>query len=98
MADIQVVKSSFLSPAEALATLIHRIQPEQTKSLPTFYRNLEEALDVKRASDNFYSILPTGGPDASSVDLCFGDVMSMGRSSQHRVEFLAELRGIPTSP
>lgn len=97
MGDLQVVESSFLSPAGALATSIkgHRIQPEQTKSLPTFYRNLEEALDVKRASDNFYSTLPASGLDASSVDFCSGDVMSMGRSSQHRVEFLAELERHP---
>ena len=94
MGDSQAVEGSFLSPVGALATLIkgHRIQPEKTKSLPTFYHNLEEALDVKRASDNFYSTLPA---DASSVDFCSGDVMSMGRSSQHRVEFLAELERHP---
>ncbi|KAI1345313.1 5-aminolevulinate synthase [Xylaria sp. FL0043] len=97
MAESQAVESSFLSPEGALATLIkgHRIRPEQTKSLPTFYRNLEEALDVKRASDNFYSILPTSGPDASFVDFCSGDVMSMAQSPQHRVEFLAELERHP---
>lgn len=97
MADSDAVESPFLSPAGALATLIkgHRIQPEQTKSLPTFYRNLEETLDVKRASDNFYSTLPTSGLDASSVDFCSGDVMSMGRSSQHRNEFLGELERHP---
>ena len=91
------VESSFLSPAGALATSIkgHKIQLEQTKSLPTFYRNLEEALDVKRASDSFYTTLPASGLDASSVDFCSGDVMSMGRSSQHRVEFLAELERHP---
>lgn len=97
MGDFWPAKSSFLSPDGTLATLIksHKIQPEQTKSLPTFYRNLEEVLDVKRASDNFYSTLPGGGSDASTMDFCSGDVMSMGRSSEHRAEFLAELERHP---
>lgn len=97
MGDPQAVESFFLSPAGGLATLIkgHRIQSEQTKSLPTFYRKLEEALDVKRASDNFYSTLPINSLDTSYVDFCSGDVMSMGRSSQHRDEFLDELKRHP---
>ncbi|KAK3385760.1 5-aminolevulinate synthase [Podospora didyma] len=93
-----VETSSFLSLTGALATSIkgHRIQPEHTKSLPTFYRNLEEALDTKRASDSFYATLPTGGPDhAGSVDFSSGDVMSMARNPEHRKEFLAELATHP---
>lgn len=98
MGDSQALENSFLSPTGTLATLIkgHRIQSGHTKSLPTFYRNLEEALDVKRASDSFYATLPTSGPyDANLVDFSSGDVMSMARSSQHRVEFLAELESHP---
>ncbi|KAH6843288.1 5-aminolevulinate synthase [Chaetomium sp. MPI-CAGE-AT-0009] len=88
---------SFLSLSGALATLIkgHKIEPEHTKSLPIFYRNLEEALDVKRGSDSFYATLPTSSQDASSVDFSSGDVMSMARSSEHRVAFLAELESHP---
>jgi 8-amino-7-oxononanoate synthase len=93
MGHTQAVESPFL------ATLIkgHRIRPEHTRSLPTFYRNLEEALDVKRASDSFYSTLPTtdSGLDGSSVDFSSGDVLSMARNSQHRAEFLAELDSHP---
>ncbi|KAF2470533.1 5-aminolevulinate synthase [Lindgomyces ingoldianus] len=94
MSDVPTVDGSFISPEGPLATFIkgHRSQTEQAKSLPTFYRNLEEVLDVKRASENFYSTLP---PDTTSVDFCSGDVMSMGRSSQHRDEFLAELERHP---
>ena len=97
MGDSQVVESSFLSWAGGMAASIkgHKIQAKQTKSLPTFYRNLEETLDVKRASDSFYATLPASDLDASSVDFCSGDVMSMGRSSQHRVEFFAELERHP---
>ncbi|KAL1857092.1 putative secondary metabolism biosynthetic enzyme [Diaporthe australafricana] len=98
MGDSRTDESSFLSETGTLATSLrgHKIQPEQTKSLPTFYRNLEEALDVKRASDSFYSTLPTAGPDAAgSVDFSSGDVMSMARSPQHRAEFLAELGAHP---
>lgn len=94
MGDILTVEGSFISPEGPLATFIrgHRSQTEQAKSLPTFYRNLEEVLDVKRASENFYSTLPQ---DTTSVDFCSGDVMSMGRSSQHRDEFRAELERHP---
>lgn len=90
MGDFGVVQSSFIAPDGPLATLIkgHKTQKGQNKSSSTFYRNLEEVLDVKRASDNFYSTLPT---DSTSVDFCSGDVMSMGGSAQHREEFLAEL-------
>lgn len=95
MGDSRTEETSFLSESGTLAASLrgHKIQPaEQTRALPTFYRNLEEALDVKRASDSFYSTLPTaelhGG---GSVDFCSGDVMSMGRSAEHRAEFLAEL-------
>lgn len=97
MADPQSIDHFFLSPAGPLATSIqaHRIQAAHTKSLPTFYRNLEEALDVKRTSDSFYATLPGTGLHASSVDFCSGDVMSMGRSAQHRAEFLAELERHP---
>ncbi|KAK4203182.1 polyketide synthase [Triangularia verruculosa] len=89
--------SAFFSPTGALATSIkgHRIQPEVTKSLPTFYRNLEEALDGKRASDSFYATLPTSPQDANTVDFCSGDVMSMARSVEHRAEFLGELESHP---
>jgi 8-amino-7-oxononanoate synthase len=94
MGDMPVIESSFIAPEGPLATLIkgNKAQTEQNKSLPTFYRNLGEVLDVKRASDNFYSTLP---PDTTSVDFCSGDVMSMGRSPQHRKEFLAELERNP---
>jgi 8-amino-7-oxononanoate synthase len=97
MGDFQPDENTFLSPDSTLAALIksHKIQPDQTKSLPLFYRNLGEALDVKRASDNFYSTLPGGGSDPNTVDFCSGDVMSMGRSSEHRAEFLAELARHP---
>lgn len=93
MADLQNVESSILSPEGELATMIksQKVQAEQTRSLSTFYRNLEEALDVKRASSSFCSTLPPISPGASFADFCSGDVMSMGRSSQHRIEFLAEL-------
>ncbi|CAG9952628.1 unnamed protein product [Clonostachys rosea f. rosea IK726] len=97
MADSQEAGSSFVSSAEALTTMVkaHRIRPEHTKSLPTFYRNLEEGLDIKRASESFYSTLPGTGPSSGSVDFCSGDVMGMGRSAEHRAEFLAELERHP---
>lgn len=98
MGDSRTEESTFLSETGTLATSLrgHKIQPaEETKSLPTFYRNLEEALDIKRASDSFYSTLPTADLHGSTADFCSGDVMSMGRSAEHRAEFLAELSRHP---
>lgn len=98
MGDSQMEETSFLSETGTLVAWLrgHKSQPtEQTKSLPTFYRNLEEALDVKRASDSFYSTLPTADLHGSTADFCSGDVMSMGRSAEHRAEFLAELSRHP---
>lgn len=97
MGEKRPAQSSFLSSSGALATSIkgHKIQQEHTKLLPTFYRNLEEALDVKRGSESFYATLPTSSQDASSVDFSSGDVMSMARNSEHRLAFLAELESHP---
>jgi 8-amino-7-oxononanoate synthase len=90
MGDLPTPPESFIAPTGPLATFLkgHKNQADQSKSLPTFYRNLEDSLDVKRASESFYSTLPQ---DTTSVDFCSGDVMSMGRSSSHRDEFRAEL-------
>jgi 8-amino-7-oxononanoate synthase len=94
MGDLPTPSESFIAPTGPLATFLkgHKNQADQSKSLPTFYRNLEDSLDVKRASESFYSTLPQ---DTTSVDFCSGDVMSMGRSSSHRDKFRAELARHP---
>lgn len=50
---------SILSPTGFLVTRIKGQQqrPKTTKVLPTFYRNLEEALDERGAPQNSYMIV-----------------------------------------
>lgn len=55
-------------PNHQIRQIRTRCHLHQVKSLPTVYCNLEEALDLKRASGSFSSTLPISGLDASSVD------------------------------
>ena len=84
-------------PSEDLATRVkdHQVRPETLKSLPTFYRNIEEALNIRRASQNFYSIVTSTIRTSGAIDFCSGDVLSLGSSGAQRVEFLAELARHP---
>ncbi|KAI1138716.1 hypothetical protein F5Y05DRAFT_403935 [Hypoxylon sp. FL0543] len=86
-----------LDPTGTVATKIRgqQIRAEHTKALPTFYRNLEEALDVKRASHGFYSIAQNNWQTTGAVDLCSGDILGLGASKARRAEFLAELARHP---
>lgn len=67
--------------------------PDPTQS--TFYRNLEEVLDVRRASSLYYSIVENAWQVSDAVDFCSGDILSLGRSDARRAEFLAELARHP---
>ncbi|ESZ94755.1 putative aminotransferase [Sclerotinia borealis F-4128] len=87
-------------PQALTSTVATRIQDQRvnqraTKALPTFYRNLEEALDVRRASHNFYSIVQNSWQTSNAVDLCSGDILGLGSSPERRSEFLAELARCP---
>ncbi|KAI1152216.1 5-aminolevulinate synthase [Nemania diffusa] len=75
--------------------LDQRTQPHLTGSLPTFYQNLEEALDVRRNAHSFYSLVQNNWRTSNAVDLCSGDILSLGASGERRAEFLAELSRVP---
>lgn len=89
--------SSSLSPTRTVATRINgqRLQTEATNALPPFYRNFEEALDIRRASHNFYSIVKNNWQTTDAVDLCSGDILGLGSSPERRAEFMAELAQHP---
>lgn len=81
------------APPEDLAIRIrdHQVRPEVTEAHEAFYRNIEEALDARRASQNLYSVVKNIYRSGEGVDFCSGDVLSLGTSGVQRKEFLAEL-------
>ncbi|KAI0166896.1 hypothetical protein GGR52DRAFT_581670 [Hypoxylon sp. FL1284] len=69
-----------------------------SSSSSTFYRNLDEALNVRRASTLSWTIVENAWQAGDAVDLCSGDILSLGRggrSSARRAEFEAELARHP---
>ncbi|CAK3821216.1 Pyridoxal phosphate-dependent transferase, major domain [Lecanosticta acicola] len=65
------------------------------KSAPTFTRNLEESLDVKRASHAMFPPLIAAWKSGASIDFCSNDLLSLGRTGAIREAFLAELAAHP---
>lgn len=77
-------------------TLPRSTQPTaRDQQQSTFYRNLEEVLDVRRAEGLYYSIVDNAWQAGDAVDLCSGDILSLGRSAARRAAFLAELAAHP---
>ncbi|KAI0444953.1 5-aminolevulinate synthase [Xylaria telfairii] len=68
----------------------NRVRQSSTSTLPIFYRNLEDALDVRRASHSFYSIVQNNWQNCGAVDFCSGDILALGKSPARRAEFLQE--------
>lgn len=79
--------------------LLTRISGQQisseTKLLPTFYRNLEEALDSRRASQSLYYVVQNHWQTSDAVDFCSNDILSLSASGLLREEFLRELAKFP---
>lgn len=67
----------------------------QMKGAPTFYRNLEEALDVRRSTQSMHSRGQVTWKTGEAIDFCSNDLLSLGRSGMLRDEFLAELAKHP---
>ncbi|KAG8157317.1 hypothetical protein KVR01_012701 [Diaporthe batatas] len=91
-------KATPLGPSGPLGIRIRQqtVRPEATKALPTFYRNIEEALDVRRAAQNFYLITQNSWQRYDHVvDFCSGDILGMAASPERRAEFLAEQAAHP---
>ena len=61
----------------------------------TFYRNLQEALDARRASTTFYSLVENDWRKAGLADFGSNDLLSLGSNGSLSAEYLAELSRHP---
>jgi len=86
-----------LPPNEAIAARIKRqqLQSQPSKPLSTFYRNLEEGLDIRRASNSLFSIAQNAWQVSNAIDLCSGDILSFNASGALRAQFINELARFP---
>ena len=75
-----------------------KLKAPAMKSAPAFYRNLEEALDVKRRDHGLYTIKSNIWKDGDSIDFSSNDTLSLGASGALRKEFMQELDRHPEVP
>ncbi|KFG81474.1 putative aminotransferase [Metarhizium anisopliae] len=69
-----------------------KIKGPQMKDAPTFYRNLEEALDLRRSDHGMFTNgLKSPWKSGKAVDFCSNDLLSLGKTGLLRKEFLNEL-------
>lgn len=68
------------------------------RSAPAFYRNLEEALDVRRRDHGLYTIKTNSWKDGDVIDFSSNDTLSLGASGALRAEFMEELERHPDIP
>ena len=83
-----------MSAASFLASWIkgQKLMGPQMKDVPTFYRNLEEALDVRRADHAmFTSGIKSAWKTGTAIDFCSNDLLSLGVTGIIRTAFLEEL-------
>lgn len=90
------VKPMF-APSGTLAKRIgaQRPGPDSSGTLPTFYRNLEDALDVRRDSSSLFSPAQNSWQTTDAVDFCSNDLFSWNTGGVLRAEFLAEVARNP---
>ncbi|PHH65879.1 hypothetical protein CDD81_1248 [Ophiocordyceps australis] len=72
-----------------------RRRQEQVKPLEPFYRNLEEALDQRRAAHNSRCLAPSDWQESGKTDFASNDILSWNASGALRTEFLAQLEKHP---
>ncbi|KAI1099762.1 putative aminotransferase [Jackrogersella minutella] len=90
-------EKSILSPTGSLVKQINsqRVQPHLTKKLPTFYRNIEEALDARRATQSLFSLVRSNWQTSNAVDFCSNDYLSWNTTGLIRSKLLDELSRYP---
>lgn len=81
----------------ALAAWIKDQKPKGPgmKDAPTFYRNLEEALDIRRADHALFVRTKSAWKTGEAIDFCSNDLLSLGATGQMRTAFLEELARHP---
>ncbi|RMZ82893.1 hypothetical protein DV737_g1955, partial [Chaetothyriales sp. CBS 132003] len=67
----------------------------QMKDAPTFYRNLEEALDLRRADHSMFTRTKSAWKLGHAYDFCSNDMLSLGKTGVIRRAFLEELARNP---
>lgn len=72
----------------------HQLQAPALQDAPSFYRNIEEKLDVRRANHSFWS---DTWKDRDALDFSSNDTLSLGAGGALRAEFLQELSKHPTA-
>lgn len=72
----------------------HELKAPALRDAPAFYRNIEEKLDVRRASHSFWS---DTWKDRDAWDFSSNDTLSLGISGALRAEFLRELSRHPAA-
>ncbi|KAI0440571.1 putative aminotransferase [Xylaria telfairii] len=72
-----------------------KLKGPKMKDAPAFYRNLEEALDCRRADHAMFTPNISAWKGGMGVDFCSTDLLSLGSSGQIREAFLAELARHP---
>ncbi|KAL9121373.1 MAG: hypothetical protein Q9187_002067 [Circinaria calcarea] len=75
-----------------------KLKAPAMKGAPAFYRNLEEALDVRRRDHRLYTIKTNIWRDGDAVDFSSNDTLSLGASGALRAEFMRELERHPDIP
>lgn len=86
-----------MAAAQLLSAWIKGQKPQAPlmKDAPTFYRNLEEALDVRRADHAMFTRTKSAWKLGAAVDFCSNDLLSLGATGAIRTAFLEELARHP---
>jgi 8-amino-7-oxononanoate synthase len=72
-----------------------RLKGAIMKDAPTFYRNLEEALDIRRADHAMLTGKTSAWKSGLGADFCSNDLLSLGATGKVRIAFLEELARYP---
>jgi 8-amino-7-oxononanoate synthase len=86
-----------MAAAQLLSAWIkgQKLQGPLMKDAPTFYKNLEEALDVRRADHAMFTRTKSAWKLGVAVDFCSNDLLSLGATGAIRRAFLEELAENP---
>lgn len=82
-----------LFPDGPLANLIQaqQVHSNGARFVPAFYRNIEESLDARRATQSLFSTAQDLWQTHTVVDFAFNDSLSRNTSGFLRSSFLEEL-------
>lgn len=75
-----------------------KLMAPSMKGCPVLYRNLEEALDVRRRDHALFVIRKNVRQDGDTIDFSSNDILALGASGSLRQEFLQELERHPYLP